>query len=722
MPPKLSRLEFLPALIAVFALGWPIGCAFTEEPVQRARDRPDVDRPDLDWLEEMESPEVLKWARTRDAEAREYAAQFPGREALEERISEASQYRRFMAPIERGGRYFYTSFDPGLSEVSLHVRRGVEGVEETLIDGRQLARVEGKVLFRIVSPSPDGKLVAYGVREPASRWTTLRVLDVETGEDLPDRIEGLAGALSTVWWTADSRGFYYDRYELPPLAVRATAPLRGEVVAFHELGKPAAKDPIVYESPDPENDFITLRGSSDARFLGIAVRDGREIPNRLLILDMEKRGMKPGTKPVAVAPTADSQATFVGSSGSKILLLTDRDAPRFRIVAVEMNDPNLRWREVVPERAGTINTSVAVRVIGDRMIIGYQEDGVYVPQVFGTDGEPGYKIELPETGSVWTGFIGRQASSEAFYVVSGFADPGTVFRLDVETGKSTVFRRPETPWRPEEIETRVVFYSGPGGSRIPMYLAHRRDLQRSGEEPVMMYGYGFGAWASGPWFRAHLWEFFELGGVFALPALRGGGEFGEEWHRAGVGVHRQNGVDDFIAAAEWLIAKGWATPETLVAETQSAGATLVGAALVQRPDLFGAGIFGFPLLDLMRYEQYTSGARWRGELGSIEDPEERGALLAYSPIHNVRPDVCYPPMLILPGEKDETTPPMHGYKFAAALESVENCASPALLRVAWGAGHSYGLTPEDKAASFADQLAFMARTVGLGKRSPTVAP
>jgi len=440
------------------------------------------------------------------------------------------------------------------------------------------------------------------------------------------------------------------------------------------------------------------------------VRDGRSIPNRLFVLDMAESN----PKAVALAPEAESRVAFVGSSGSRVFLLTDRDAPRFRVVTVDMEDPDLRWQELIPEREGTVDTWVAVRVTGEAIIVGYREDGIYVPRVFGLDGSPRYKVELPETGSVWTGFVGHQGSSETFYVVSGFADPGTVFRLDVESGRSSVFRRPQTPWNPQEIETRVVFYSGPGGERIPMYLAHHRDLTLTGKEPVMMYGYGFGAWASGPWFRAHMWEFFEMGGVFALPALRGGGEFGEEWHRAGVGVHRQNGVDDFIAAAEWLIEEGLASPETLIAETQSAGASLVGAALMQRPDLFGAGVFGFPLLDLMRYEQYTSGARWRGELGSVENPEERKALLAYSPIHNVQPDVCYPPILILPGENDETTPPMHAYKFAAALERAEDCESPALLRVAWGAGHSYGLTAEDKAANFADQLAFMAKSVGLG--------
>ncbi len=690
-------------------------------PIERVQGQsvPGSERPDLEWLEAMDSPKVLAWARERDRHARAFAAAFEDRGQLEANLASASTYRRFMAPIEREGRYFYTSFDPGLAEVSLHMRQGVDGAERTLIDAARLASEEGKVLFRLVAPSPDGRRVAYAVREPASRWTTLRVLDVDSGRTLPDRIEGLVGTLSSVWWTADGGGFYYDRYEIPAAEVRATAPLHGEVVAFHRLGTPAAADKVVYRPEDPDNHFVTLRGSSDHRFLSVLVRDGRDITNRLFVLDLSLED----PTPVPLAPEADSRTAFVGSSGSTVFLLTDRDAPRFRIVGIDMTDVRRagrpdEWRNLIPERDGTVDTWVAVRVAGDRIIVGYREEGVYVPRVFDLEGRHLYQIEVPELGSVWSGFMGRHGSAEAFFQVSGFADPGTVYRLDLTTGETSIFRQPEVPWNPRDIATKRVFYSGPAGERIPMYLAHHRELKLTGNEPVMMYGYGFGAWASGPWFRAHMWEFFRLGGVFALPALRGGGEFGEEWHRAGVGVHRQNGVDDFIAAAEWLIAEGIASPRTLAAETQSAGAALVGAAVLQRPDLFGAAIFGFPLLDLMRYESYTGGARWRGELGSVENAEERAALLSYSPVHNVDPTACYPPMLILPGEKDETTPPMHGYKFASALESVEGCAEPALLRVAWGAGHSYGLTPADKAASFADQLSFMARTVGLGTTLP----
>lgn len=705
----LSKTPFT-TLLALFcglaSLGAPAGAG-----------TPAVDpgaRPDLVWLEAMDSPRVLDWAQRHDAAARAWTAEHPDRDRLERTIRDGSVYRRFSAPIERGGRYFYTSFDPGLSEVSLHVRDGLDGVERTLVDGARLARDEGKVLFRVVAPSPDGRLVAYAVSEPSSRWTTLRVLDVASGRDLADRISGLAGSLSSVWWSADGRGFYYDRYELPPGELRATAPLRGEVVAYHGLSSPAASDRVVYTPEDPDNHFLTLRGSSDGRYLGIIVRDGRSIANRLLVVDMTR----PGAAPVALAPEADSRTSFVGSWGSTVLLLTDRGAPRFRIVAVDMDDPERPWRELIPQRDGTIDTWIAVRVAGERIIVGYREDGLYVPRVFTLDGTPLYTVEIPRAGSVWTGFVGHQRAAEAFYVVSGFADPGTVYRLDLESGASTVFRQPQTPWDPSEIVTRVVFFSSSGGSRIPMFLAYHRDAPPDGRRPVMMYGYGFGGWAAGPWFRAHMWEFFRLGGVFALPALRGGGEFGEAWHQAGVGVHRQNGIDDFIAAAEWLVAQGLADPKRLVAETQSAGAALVGAAILQRPDLFGAGVFGFPLLDLMNYERFTSGARWRGELGSVADPEQRAALLAYSPVHNVRGAGCYPPMLILPGERDETTPPMHAYKFAAALQAASGCDSLALLRVAWGAGHSYGLTPEDKAASLADQLAFLARTVGLGKAAP----
>jgi prolyl oligopeptidase len=319
-------------------------------------------------------------------------------------------------------------------------------------------------------------------------------------------------------------------------------------------------------------------------------------------------------------------------------------------------------------------------------------------------------LEVPGLGSLWSGFEGRQGSDEVFFVVSGFVDPGTVHRLDLASGVVEELFRPELPYDPRDFVTRQVFWSGPAGERLPMFLAHHRDTPPDGKRPVLLYGYAFAAWSAAPWFRPHMAEWMASGGTFALPALRGGGEFGESWHQAGVRAQRQNAIDDFLACGRWLVEQGLAQPARLAAETQSAGASVVAAALVQAPEVFAAGILAFPLLDVLRYDQWTGGAAWRSELGTLDDPSERRALLAYAPIPAVRAGVAYPPFFVTPGTRDQVTPPCHAYKFVAALEQA-GAPRPFLLRLAHGAGHAYGTDLAGTADNLADQLSFLERAL-----------
>ena len=663
-------------------------------------------REDLEWLQEMGSARVMDWARERDQKARNYVGSYPERDEIARRIEASSEYLRYSPPVESGGRYFYTSFDPDLTRVSLHLRGSLEAPETTLIAGEELES-RGVKLHRVVWPSPDGRLVAYGLLRPGSRWMTIQVWEVAGSKDLGDQLVGLAGLLSSISWAPDGSGFFYERFDLPEESDLRAAKLRGEEVRFHRIGDAQEKDRLVYETEDSENETLTLARSDDYRFLAISVRDGRESGNRLDLIDLKD----PGWTAETVAESESAAYRFVGTSGTEVRVWSNDGAPRGRVLVTDVSLEERSWQILIPEGESYIDTWIGASSVGDSIIVGYLENDRRIVRVFDEEGRPRFDLEPPHLGSIWTGLVPDSAGDHAFYSLSGFVDPGTVYRVDLETGRSTVFSQPSLPFDPEEIVTRLVHFEGPAGPRIPMYLAHRRDVRVDGSRPVMVYGYGFGAWASGPWFRTHLWEYFRLGGVFALPALRGGGERGEEWHRAGTGRLRQNAVDDYIAAAEWLIDRGMARPDRLIAETQSAGASLVGAALIQRPDLFGAGILAFPLLDLMNYERYTRGARWRSELGTVEDAGDRRALLAYSPVQNVDPERCYPPMLVLPGEKDEVTPPMHAYKLVAALEEVRACDQDVLLRVAWGAGHTYGTTSGTSAASFADQISFIFQTI-----------
>ena len=722
-PSPLASLIALQFLVA--------GPLFTEEPAsQRSVSQPSSietvvddgplpnERDDLQWLEAMHSPEVLAWARERDTRARASARQLTERDAIARRIEESSDYRRASVPIVRRGRAFYTSYDPNLTRVSLHLRPGA-GAEQTLIDGEALMAEEGLRLDRVVWPSPDGRRVAYGVRPQGSRWMTLRVRDIESGRDLDDRLVGLVAGSSNLAWFEDGSGFTYERFAMPGDAELQTAPLRDEEVRLHRLGTRQEEDRSLFGVADPDNETLTIRQSDDFQHLVVTIRDGRQAGNRIVVFDAGSlasladpaRDVEPVTGRTLV-DSPEVATRFVGSRGDRIWLWTFDGAPNGKVLVTDLGDEEPTWRTAIAEGSAPIDRWIGARRVGEHLAVGTLDGGRRIVRLFDLEGRHRYDLDPPSLGSIWSGLVADDSGRHAFYSLSGFVDPGTVYRLDLATGRSTVFERPELPYDPDEVVTRRVHYQGPAGPAIPMILAHHRDVEVDGSRPVMVYGYGFGGWASGPWFRAHLWEFFRLGGVFALPALRGGGELGEDWHRAGIGRQRQNAVDDYVAAIEWLIDQGLARPERVVAETQSAGASLVGAALVQRPDLFGAGILAFPLLDLLRYESYTAGVRWRSELGTVEDAEDRRAMLAYSPIHNVDPERCYPPMLLLPGENDELTPPMHAYKLASALEGLEACDSEVLLRVAWGAGHTYGTTPEESAASFADQIAFVLRIVG----------
>lgn len=585
------------------------------------------------------------------------------------------------------------------------MQTGLDGEAVRLLDARVLLK-RREVLHPQLWPGPDGRYLAYGVTAPGSRWMELRIRDLETGVDLPDQLTGLVAYSSAVSWAADASAIYYERFDLPPAEDRQQARLHDENVFRHTLRTGQRSDTVVYDSSDPLNEVVTHALSEDGRFLVVAVRDGREGYARVLALDTSAPA--DGFRDLTGGEQANF--TFVGSQGKEIWLQTDLGAPRGRIVGVPWErSAKDDWREIIPQQQGeaTIDTWVGARALGDGIVVGYRQDSRLYFEYFDKAGQRLRRFEPANLGSVWTGFYGRQGAPAVFFTVSSFADPGTVYRLDLETGEQTVFRRPDLPYDPDEIVVEQRFYASEVRDRVPMFLAYHKDTPPDGTLPVMMYGYGFGGWIAAPWFRPHLPAWFESGGAFALPALRGGGEYGESWHRDGVKTRKTNAIEDYIAAAEALVDVGLVRPELLVAETNSAGGPVVGAAMLRRPDLFGAAILAFPLLDMLAYENYTHAVRWRSELGSVENREEFVALKSYSPVHNVEPDTCYPPVLLAPGALDEITPPIHAYKFAAALRDSRSCTNPVLLRVGWEAGHAYGGTPEETSASLAYQLAFL---------------
>lgn len=663
------------------------------------------------WMEDLNSAETRAWAHAQDEHARRFAAASDQHAPIHARLERIADVERYTAPRHRGGRYIYlrfgaSGFGPG---TSIEVRDGLNASPRTLVGADEIARLGHDAGLVRMAPDRDGRVVAYGLSREGSNWISLRFRDVETGLDLPDTLVNLHRTGSSLSWSADGRGLYYETFDRPPAGEERRARLRNERILFHVLGTSQNEDRLVYQPVGEPDAAVVHSISDDGRYLVIGVRRPGTMMDRILYRDLTRRG----TTPVQLITGEDAAFTFVGNNGPVFWFQTDLDAPRGRVIGIDTRAPErAHWQEIIPQAEDAISSWVGVTAIGGRLVVGYLHDARLVVRVFDPHGRPLYDLKLPHLGSIWSGFSGRQSDSVAFYQLSGLVDPGSIYRLNVRTGRSALFARADLGYDPDDFVTDQVFYKGKDGTRIPMYVAYRKDLQKDGRTPVYIYGYGFGSWSAAPWFQPNMAVWLQMGGIWALPNIRGGGEYGEAWHRAGSGQHKQTAIDDYIAACEWLISAGYTTPELLVANASSAGGAIGGAAITQRPDLYGAAILDFPILDMLRYDQFTGARRWRSDYGTADDPADFRALLAYSPYHNVQPGTCYPATLVAPGEQDETTPPLHAYKFVAALQHAQNCDAPILLRVSWGAGHSFGADLASSIDNWADQLAFLTRVLG----------
>ncbi|HYO12711.1 MAG TPA: prolyl oligopeptidase family serine peptidase [Thermoanaerobaculia bacterium] len=480
----------------------------------------------------------------------------------------------------------------------------------------------------------------------------------------------------------------------------------GQTVFHHRLGSPASSDSRIAESPGPGPWTFAPAVTEDGRYLVLALRHGSDVKNRILIKDLGR-----SDAPVTPLLPGDAAYAFVGSDGPVLWFQTDRGAPRGRVVAVDLRAPSpTSWKELIPKSADTLSM---VSVVAGRFVAFYVQAGLPRVRVFGLDGRLERQVTLPQLGTTFTGFTGLRSHRQAFTNVNSVAQPGAPYRFDPATGAFTPFRRLSLSFDPEGFVLEQVFYPGKDGTRIPMFLAYRRGLDPKAGHPALVYGYGAFGWSAFPWFQPHVLVFLEQGGIYALPGIRDGGENGEAWHQAGAKRNKQTSIDDFLAALEWLVAQGYTTRDRLAVQGGSASGLLAGAAMVQRPDLFRAALVDIPVLDMLRFDRFTAGARWVPEFGSPADPEDLRVLRAWSPYHNLKAGTCYPAALIVAGERDETATPAHAYKFAAALQAAQACDRPVLLKVAWGAGHSLGATPEATRETEAAQLAFLLRELGM---------
>lgn len=666
------------------------------------------------WMEESKSSETAAWIRAEDALLKSYLAPVPDREEIRKRILALSGGERFLAPVKAGRRYFLMRISATGTPTGLWVQEGPSATPRPLLDPR--SRFPGTSVTLIgFSPSPDGRFVAYTVSQAQSRWLQIRVLETAGGADRPTPPLETHTVSAGLVWDQDDRGFYFTRYERPPgIGDEKATPIR-PTVRFFDLSQ--ARDALVYAPPAEPGLLVGYTVSDDGRYLVLTLREGSSSQNRVLVQETGR----PERPPAPLMPVADANYTFLGSEGTRFWFFTDRGAPRGRIVAVDATRPEPgNWREVIPEKAEAIaaNSAVggnALGMFGDRFVLMYLKDGRALLRVFDREGRLEFEPDLPSGGLIWGGFSGSQGDPEVFYRFLSLTEVSTIYRLDLEKKRSSVFLDSPAPFDKGAITVEQVFYRSKDGTRVPMFLAYRKGLKRDGRNPAFMYGYGAFGWVSFLFHQPFVLNWIELGGVYAQPSLRGGGEYGEAWHEAGARRRKQTVIDDYLAAAEWLAANGYTSPARLVANGGSASGGLAAAAILQRPDLFGAAVIDRPVLDMVRFDRFSQASYWLPEFGSPKDPEDFKALHAWSPYHNVKDGRCYPATLVMAGELDQVAVPLHAYKFTAAMQAAQGCGKPVLLKVMWGAGHNFGTTPEQTAESWADQTAFLLRALGIAK-------
>lgn len=654
------------------------------------------------WLEDSvrTNPNVAAWVAAQNEVTNAYLETLPGRAAIEDRLTELWNYERFDTPEEDGGRYFYSRNDGLQNQSVYYVQDGLDGDPRALIDPNAWTE-DGTQALAGTSPSPDGSMVAYLVADGGSDWRTIHVIDVETGEVMDDRIEW--AKFTGVSWAADGSGFYYSRYPAPDEGSEFTSLNMNQAVYFHTVGTPQSDDVMVMSDPDNPELGWGATVSEDGDFLVLTSWTGTD-GNGTYVLSLTE----PNAEPVEIFEGFGNNHTYVTNVGSRFLFQTDLDAPNGRIVEVDVLNPDDR-SDVIAEGETPIQSASAV---GNHLIVERLEDAKAAVSVYDLDGNLVRNVDLPGIGSVG-GFGGHLDSPETFYTFSSFNRPATIYRYDVETGESAVFREPDLNFDPEDYVVEQVFFESSGDAQVPMFIVRHRSVEATGAQPTLLYGYGGFGIAQLPTFDVRRLQWMEMGGVFALVNLRGGSEYGRAWHDAGRLQNKQNVFDDFINAAEELIDLGWTTPDNLAIEGRSNGGLLIGAVVNQRPDLFAAGLPTVGVMDMLRFNQFTAGRFWVDDYGSPQDPEMFEILRAYSPYHNVAEGEDYPALLILTADTDDRVVPGHSFKYAAALQAAETGPAPTVIRIETRAGHGAGTPVSKLIEETADKWAFIAFHTGL---------
>jgi prolyl oligopeptidase len=675
------------------------------------------------WLEDLDTSDTRNWIEAQNKVTFDYLAKTSGREAIKQRLTQLWNYERYGSPEHYGERYFYTHNDGLQNQPVLYVTESMDAPGRLLLDPNTLSK-DGTVALKSYAVSDDGKFVAYGLSSGGSDWEEWRVRDVDAGKDTDDVLKWVK--FSAVSWRRDGTGFFYSRYDEPKGGNALKLANKFQKLYFHRLGTKQGDDVLIHEQKDQPEWMFAGQVSDDGRWLVISVSRSTEPKNLVLYRDLAQRYQKkvPNegvaktagkhakkqeqhfevTQPSTLLGDWNASYEFLGNTKETFYFLTDLDAPRYRIVAIDTNKPDkANWKEIVPEGKDTLESA---RIVNHMIVANYMKDAHSDVHRFDLKGKSLGAIALPGIGTA-TMFSGRTRDAEAFYIYTSYTAMPSVFRYDLKAAKNELVRAPKVAFDAAQFETRQVFYTSKDGTRVPMFITAKKDVALNGANPTILYGYGGFNIPMQPAFSPALIEWVERGGVYAVANLRGGGEYGRDWHEAGMKLRKQNVFDDFIAAAEYLVHEKYTSPQKLAIRGGSNGGLLVAAAELQRPDLFAAAIPAVGVLDMLRFRDFTIGKAWESDYGSVENADEFKAMYAYSPLHNIKPGTNYPATLIITGDHDDRVFPAHSFKYAAAMQAADPNGKPILIRIETRAGHGQGKPTTMQIEEAADVYAFI---------------
>jgi prolyl oligopeptidase len=653
------------------------------------------------WLEDSDDPEVASWVEAQNALTNAYLAGIDSREPIRERMTQLWDYERFSSPSHKNGRYFWYYNDGLMSQSVLYTADDPMAEGRVLLDPNSLSE-DGTVALSGTYVNEDATKMVYAVSDAGSDWKSFHLLDIETGEKLPDELGNIKFSGAT--WAKDGSGFWYSAYaeaDTEDLEAVNKAPK----LYWHTLGTDQTEDTVIYDRPEePDWSFGSGR-TEDGRYHIISGRKGTEPKNQLMYRDLKGSG-----DVVELIMEFDAYYWVVGNDGPIWYVETDLDAPKGRVVAIDIRKPEREnWKEVLPEGEDKLRS---VSLFGKKMVVSTLHDVTSRVRVLDLkSGKELSTVELPGLGSVY-GFGGRRDAKETFYTFSSYLTPGAIYRYDIETGTSTLFRAPSISMNADDYVVEQVFYPSKDGTEIPMFLVHHKDVALDSSNGAYLYGYGGFDIAITPRYSTVNRVWLEMGGVLAVANLRGGGEYGADWHDAGRLKNKQNVFDDFIAAGEWLIENKYTSADKLAIGGRSNGGLLVGACMTQRPDLFGAALPGVGVLDMIRFNKFTIGWAWESDYGSPEDPELFDVLYSYSPYHNLK-SADYPATMVTTGDHDDRVVPGHSFKFAAELQNKHTGDDPVLIRIETRAGHGAGKPTHLTIAEWTDQWAFLVKELDM---------